>query len=81
MKENYDSSKSLREKILFVLAIEEKGSAGEVAAEIMELDALATEESVADMTKETEDELEKLCREGKIEKIKEHRQKIRYTLR
>ncbi len=46
----YDSAWSLREKICYVLSVMQKGSAGEIAMEIMELEGIAAEEEVADLT-------------------------------
>ena len=80
MPENYADSRSLREKILYLLSIMEKASANEVAAEVMELDGIATEESVGDITREIEEELNKLFEEEVVLKLKEHRQKVRYVL-
>ena len=77
----YDSSMPLREKVLYVLATLEKASAGEIAVEVMELDGLAAEEEVAETTVEIEKHLEKLDEDGLIEKLREHRQKIRYVLK
>ena len=77
----YDSAMPLREKILYVLSTLEKASAGEVAAEIMELDGLAAEEEVADTTVDVEKQLDKLHEEGIVEKLREHRQKLRYVVK
>jgi hypothetical protein len=76
----YDPSHSLREKILYVLSTMEKGSAGEVAQEVMELDGVSSEDGVADITHDIDEELKKLCHEGVVDKLKEHRQKVRYVL-
>jgi hypothetical protein len=78
--EKYDSSKPLREKIMYVLSILEKGSANEIAMEIVELEGTSSEESVADITLETNNILAKLCDEGVVEKLVEHRQKVRYVI-
>lgn len=78
--EKYDPSTSLRDKILFVLSMMEKASPQEVASEIMELDGISSEEGVADITLDIEKELEKMLEEETINKLKEHRQKIRYVM-
>lgn len=71
----------LSEKILYVLSVLGKGSPDEVAMEIMELQGISSEEGVADLTDETAKEIAKLCEEGLISKIKEHRQKSRYMIK
>jgi len=78
--DKYDKSKPLRDKILYVLSVIEKASPHEVATEIMELDEISTEDGVEDISIDIESELDKLYQEGKIIKLKEHRQKPRYTL-
>lgn len=77
---NYNPSGSLREKILYVLSTMKKGSAGEVALEVMELDGVSSEDGVADMATDTSEELKKLWHEGVVDKLREHRQRVRYTL-
>lgn len=76
----YDKSKPLRDKILYVLSIMEKASPHEVAAEVMELDEISTEDGVEDISIDIENELDKMCEEGIITKLKEPRQKRRYIL-
>lgn len=76
----YDSSLSLRDKILYVLSVMKKESVGELSVEIMELDGISTEEGIAEITIEIEKELNKLCGEGIVGKLKEHRQKRRFVL-
>ena len=77
---HYNPAGSLREKILYVLSTMKKGSAGEVALEVMELDGVSSEDGVADITNDTGEELRKLWYEGVVDKLREHRQKVRYTL-
>lgn len=76
----YQTITSLRDKILFVFTKLEKASADEVAMEIMELDGISSEDGVSEITLEVNNEIKQLCEEGVIHKIKEHRQKVRYTL-
>ena len=76
----YNSTSSVREKILYVLSTLEKASIDEMSMEIMELDGIATEEGVADTTIEIENEVNRLCHDGIVNKLKEHRQKVRYVL-
>jgi DNA-binding PadR family transcriptional regulator len=78
--EKYDQSNSLRDKILYVLSVMGKASPHEVATEIIELDEISTEEGVEDISVEIEDELNRLCEENIIMKLREHRQKRRYAL-
>lgn len=76
----YSDKLPLREQILYVLSVLKKGAASEVAMELMELKGVSSEEGVAELTIETEQELEKLCASGLVEVVKEKRQKNRYTL-
>lgn len=78
--EKYDQSKSLRDKILYVLSVMEKATPHEIATEIMELDEISTEDGVEDISIDIESELEKLCEDGTVIKLKEHRQQRRYVL-
>jgi hypothetical protein len=78
--DKYADSLSLTDKILFVLSVIQKGSADEVAMEIMELQGTSSEDGVADLTDETANELDRLCEEGVITRVKEHRQKVRFAL-
>jgi hypothetical protein len=78
--EKYDQSKTLRDKILYVLSALEKASPREVAGEIIELEGISTEDSVEDISVEIENELDKLCEDKIVTKLKEHRQKRRYIL-
>lgn len=80
LPEHFSDDLSLRDRILFVLTKLQKGSADEVAMEIMELQGISTEDGVADLTEETKQELIKLNNEGVIKKVKDHRQKSRYSL-
>jgi hypothetical protein len=79
-QENNIEGMTLPEKVKHVLAILKKGSPDEIAMEIMEMQGVASEESVAELTVETTELLEKLCEEGVVVKVKEPRQKVRYRL-
>ena len=79
--EKYDKSKPLRDKIIYVLSVIEKASPHEVAAEIMELDEISTEDGVEDISVDIENELDKLYEEGVLTKLKEHKQKRRFALK
>ena len=70
----------LQEMILHALGIMKKGSADEIAMEIMEEKGISTEEEVAELIIETKEELEKLLESGVVKKIKPHREKTRYVL-
>lgn len=76
----FTNTTPLREKIRFVLSVMKKGSANEIGGEIAELEGIATEEGLAELIIATEQELEKLVGEGRVNVIKEHRQKKRFTL-
>ena len=78
---HFSDAKTFREHVLHVLSVLKKGSAGEVAMELMELKGVSSEEGVAELTIETEQELDKLCEMGTVEVVKEHREKNRYTLK
>jgi hypothetical protein len=71
---------SLVDKIKHVLSILKKGSPDEVAMEIMERQGVASENGVEELTVETTELLEKLCEEGVVTRVKDHRQKVRYSL-
>jgi hemerythrin len=78
--EHFAEANSLRDQILYVLTVMHKGSAHEVAAEVIELKGIASEDEVEDVTVSIEKELEELCAEGVVAELREHRQKKRYTL-
>jgi hypothetical protein len=46
----------------------------------MELKAVSSEEGVEDLAVNTERELEKLCKEGKVEVVREKHEKRRYAI-
>lgn len=77
---SFDEALSLRERVTYVLSIMHKGSAREVAAEVTELQGIASEEGVEEITVDTENELEKMLEEGLVVEVREHRQKKRYSL-
>lgn len=78
--QHFAETTTLRDKVLYVLNVLHKASADEVAMEVMELQGLASEESVAALTIDVEEELQRLLDEGVVETVKEHRQKKRYSL-
>ena len=78
--QSFAEAGTLRDKIFFALSVMQKGSAEEIATEIVELQGIASEEGVADITLDVETEMEKLLEEGAVETVKEHRQKKRYAL-
>jgi hypothetical protein len=78
--QNFTDAATLRDKIMYTLSVMHKGSAEEIAAEIVELQGIASEEGVADLTLDVEKELQKLHDDGRVEQVKEHRQKNRYSL-
>ncbi|HWJ27558.1 MAG TPA: hypothetical protein VNS32_13520 [Flavisolibacter sp.] len=80
LPEHFNENLSFRERILYVLRKLHKASADEVAMEIMELQGISTEDGVADLTEDTKEELSKLNNEGIVIKVKDHRQKLRYSL-
>ncbi|MCU7551618.1 hypothetical protein OCK74_21035 [Chitinophagaceae bacterium LB-8] len=70
----------LQDKVIHVLSILRKGSPDEVAMEIMERQGIAAEDGVAELTLETAELLETLLEEGVVTKVKDRRQKVRYSL-
>lgn len=78
--QHFPETASLREKVLYMLSVLHKASADEVAMEIMELQGIASEESVAALTIDVDEEIQRLCDEGALVTVKEHRQKKRYSL-
>jgi hypothetical protein len=77
---HFPETATLREKILYILTVLHKASADEVAMELMEMQGIASEEGVANLTIDVEEEMQKLQEQGKIVTVKEHRQKKRYGL-
>jgi hypothetical protein len=80
-KGQFSDTDSFREQVLYVLSHLKKGSADEVAMELMELKGIASEEGVAELTIETEQELLRLMEEGKLQLVREKREKKRYSLK
>ena len=70
----------LQQMILHALGLMKKGSADEIAMEIMEEKGITSEDEVAELVIETKEELEKLFEAGHVKKIKPHREKTRYVL-
>lgn len=77
---HFDEATTLRDKIVYVLSVMHKGGPREIAAEIVELQGIASEEGVAETTVDIESELEKMEEEGLVTQVHEHRQKKRYSL-
>jgi len=78
--QHYSSALSFEEQLLYVLSQLKKGSAGEIAIELMELRSVSTEEGVADLTVHTEKLLEKLCADHQVEIVRERHEKKRYKI-
>ena len=78
--DKFSDNLSFSEQVLYALSVLKKGAAGEIAMELMELKGVASEEGVAELTIETEQELERLITKGMVHLVKEKRQKNRYTL-
>jgi hypothetical protein len=78
--QHFTEATTLREKVLYVLSVLQKASADEVAMEIMELQGVASEEGVANLTVDVGEELQRMMDEGLVTAIKEHRQKKRFGL-
>jgi hypothetical protein len=79
--QHYSSALSFEQQLLYALSKLKKGSAGEIAIELMELQGVSTEEGVADLTIHTEKQLEKLCTDGQVEIVRENHEKKRYKIR
>ena len=78
---HFSDGLSFREQVLYVLHTMKKAAASEVTMELLELKGVSSEEEVAELTIETEQELGKLFEAGAILVIKEKREKNRYTLK
>jgi hypothetical protein len=78
--EKYSSTSSLRDKIIYVISVLKSPTPDEVAMEIMELQGISTEDGVADLRKDTAEELKRLCAAGLVVKVKEHHKKTTYIL-
>jgi len=78
--QHYSEQLSFEQQLLYALSLLRKGSAGEIAAELMELQGVSTEDGVADLTVHAEKQLEKLCADGYVEIIRERHEKKRYRL-
>ncbi len=78
--EVYSPGMPLREKILYLLRLLKKGEISELASEVAYREGISSEEGLAEITLLIEQELHILVDEGLITRIKEHRQKIRYTI-
>jgi hypothetical protein len=76
----FSEALSFEEQILYVLSIIKKGSANEIAIELIELKAVAAEEEVADITMHTERSLEKLLKENKVKLLKENHERKRFII-
>lgn len=79
--QHYSDQLSFEQQLLYALSKLRKGSAGEIAAELMELQGVATEDGVADLTVHAERQLEKLHTNGQVDIVKERHQKKRYQIR
>jgi hypothetical protein len=78
--EHFSDELSFEEQLLYVLSVLKKGSANEIAIELMELKGVSSEEEVADLTVHTERELEKLQAERRVKALKEGHEKKRYVI-
>ena len=79
--QHFSPSLSFEQQLLYALSKLKKGSAGEIASQLMELEAISTEEGVADLTIHTEKELEKLLANGHVDVVKERHEKKRYRIK
>ena len=78
---HFSNKLSFSEQVMYVLSLMKKGAASEVTMELIELKGVSSEEGVAELTIETEHELEKLADAGAVVVLKERREKKRYALR
>lgn len=77
----YSSNTDITSKVIYVLSLFEKATLDEVATEIVELDGIATEEGVADVTIEIREQLNRLHHDGEIKMVTEDDKKTRYSLK
>lgn len=78
---NFSSSLPVNEKAVYVLSILKKATADEVAMEIMELQGVASEEGVADLTIEITEALKEMQHEGVVKMETESDKQTRYSLK
>jgi hypothetical protein len=77
----YSANLSLSQKIVYVLSLLKKATTDEIAMEIMELDGISSEEGVAEITIEIEEQLQKLHEEDVATFVTEHDKKVKYFLK
>ena len=77
---NNEEKQPIQKMILEALSLIKKGTADEVAMEIMEQRGISSEEGVADLVDETRKELGKLYDEHRVKIVKDNDRKKRYTL-
>lgn len=75
---HYSDELPFREQVLYALSVIRRGTVAEVMVELIELKGLSTEESVADLTIETNEELEKMSREKVIDSSTDEKNNHRY---
>ena len=78
--EHFSDELSFEEQLLYVLSVLKKGSANEIAIELMELKGISSEEGVSDLAVHTERELERLQMEKKVNVLRERHEKKRYVI-
>lgn len=81
MPVHFSDKLPLREQILYVLSLMKKGAATEVAMGLIELKGVSSEEGVAELTVQVEQELEKIFETEAVIAVKGHRQKNRYAMK
>ena len=77
----FDQAVTFSEQVLYVLSVIKKASATELAIELMELKGISSEDGVAELTIQTEKELESLLHSGIVKIIREKREKNRYVIK
>ncbi|HEY1023871.1 MAG TPA: hypothetical protein VGE26_01800 [Sphingobacteriaceae bacterium] len=74
------SDSGVQRKIIQALSIIKTGSADEIASHIVELEAITSEEGVAETVIAVREQAEKLADEGKLEIIRSKHAAKRYVL-
>lgn len=78
---HYSDKMSFREQVLYALSLIKGGTISELMVTLIELKGLSTEESVAEWTREAEQELEKMSRDNVIQSSSNERHNRRYAIR
>jgi len=77
---SYPNNAPLKDRVLSVISLLEEPTVGEIAAEIVELQGIASEEAIAECTLNIEEALKQLIEAGAVERYSDN-EKVRYKIR